>query len=741
MKKTYKNILSRLFSIIVSAALVFLLASCADFNRNSGKKGSLSFSFGSSVIKAATKAARDVVTAEEGSTGVSSETETGSSSETEYEEEFDLPEGSTKLEIRVTLSGDYKASKTLDISNYMSMDLENEETVPDITESIVFDDITVGSTVTAKAGVYTVVKFPESYISKIREQYDEMLKLVNALSGMESDSDSDSTQMLEMLEYYKSILDKGGLDELLMEGVSEKVTIGSEENVAVIKLHMVESDDEELPLTFTISLDSGSSSLADASVKNVTIYYFDTAENLPAQILELAQDDFEKNVENILTYVNRGSVLLFTSNTQTTDSDGTITVSGESDFLKSGSKYCFFAIVSYDDGSYTFAHPGSGNAEEVSIDDCYVEINSESNEIELFATKFSSGSSASEPTTITLSYASGVTVPSDSVHTITFYGVPETALTDEQRSSLTAGSVDSVWIVELLNTTSAIYLGSYYGAGSSSGASSAMSVDSSTGAITIEASSSFTSKGESVYPVALIEYGSTSTSASIYTTTLSSFAFAYSAAASTILAEDDTVGFTNLTTGSIPCEVLFVDSSDTANETHTKLVSIDSYTQYSETMYETVKEAAALSISALTDAGYKLTENGISDGPSRYVSADSGYTGYPYVSIAYEAVTSTSSGITVTLASLDTEDKAVDVTIDQSITSDMVTLTATPASGVTVTSYTWIVTYGDQTIEGNADAGSWTVSAGDLGAGVYNVTLTVYIDGDPYSGTTTFTVQ
>ncbi|EID86254.1 hypothetical protein MSI_02100 [Treponema sp. JC4] len=107
-----------------------------------------------------------------------------------------------------------------------------------------------------------------------------------------------------------------------------------------------------------------------------------------------------------------------------------------------------------------------------------------------------------------------------------------------------------------------------------------------------------------------------------------------------------------------------------------------------------------------------------------------------------EPETSTTAGITVTLAELNSEDLAEKIELKSEVTSDMVTLTAGPKSdsNITVTSYSWNVTYGNQPVEGTAADGMWTISAGDLGSGIYNVTLTVQIAGEYYSGSTTFTI-
>ena len=107
-----------------------------------------------------------------------------------------------------------------------------------------------------------------------------------------------------------------------------------------------------------------------------------------------------------------------------------------------------------------------------------------------------------------------------------------------------------------------------------------------------------------------------------------------------------------------------------------------------------------------------------------------------------EPETSTAAGITVTLAELDSEDLVEKIELKSAVTSDMVTLTAKPKSdsNITVTSYSWNVTYGNQPVEGTAADGMWTISAGDLGSGIYNVTLTVQIAGEYYSGNTIFTI-
>ena len=355
--------------------------------------------------------------------------------------------------------------------------------------------------------------------------------------------------------------------------------------------------------------------------------------------------------------------------------------------------------------------------------------------------------SSTPATTISLSYASGSTVPSASLYEVTFYGVPSSSLTTTQLLALASGKYGVVYFMELLKDSSAVYLGHYYGPGNSSGASSYLSVDSSTGAITIEASTSFTSDGTSVYPVALVEYGSTANSS----TTISAFAFAYGTSPSEISATEGEVSFTNLTTSSIPCEVIFLnkDNNNTINDEYTTVVALDSYTIGDETMIATVKESATSSISALIEAGYSLVENdGTKGGVDRYVSANESYTGFPYVGFYYAAASATeettdpvTSGISVTLdeTSFSDEGKNVTVTVEQGENS--ITLTAVPAAGASAGyAYQWY-------LDGEAVNGATTSSyelteyhLAELDAEIHYIMLDVTISGAHYSAQTTFTI-
>lgn len=346
--------------------------------------------------------------------------------------------------------------------------------------------------------------------------------------------------------------------------------------------------------------------------------------------------------------------------------------------------------------------------------------------------------SSTPATTISLSYASGSTVPSASLYEVTFYGVPSSSLTTTQLAALASGKYGVVDFMKLLKDSSAVYLGQYYGAGNSS-----LSVDSSTGAITIEASTSFTSDGTSVYPVALVEYGSTANSS----TTISAFAFAYGTSPSEISATEGEVSFTNLTTSSIPCEVIFLnkDNNNTINDEYTTVVALDSYTIGDETMIATVKKSATSRISALIEAGYSLVENdGTKGGVDRYVSANKSYTGFPYVGFYYAAAERNdpaTSGISVTLdeTSFADEGKNVTVTVEQEENS--ITFTAVPAAGASAGyAYQWY-------LDGEALNGATTSSyelteyhLAELDADIHYIMLDVTISGAHYSAQTTFTI-
>ena len=1014
MKNAFKTQIHAIFSLLLSTALVVLVASCAPFE--SSKKGSLTFSFGPSVIKAVASSARDVT-----DDIVSEDDELDSLLDTLNN--LDI----TKAEIVVSLSGDYKRTQTLDITKYVAA-VESEDELPNITETLTFTDIPVGSRVVAQGDVYVTVSLTDEILAQIQSMYDTLNEqytyLKEELTQMqESVSEEEGEWYEQEVAYFKEslteyetqlaeikkILDEGGTTEHVMTGTSDTVTIGSEDNIAVISLKTIEDEpdapdepsDTEIPYTVTLTYDSSDN--ASRTLSSFSLYSISDTETV-ASILSLSADDFDENAAAIKRLVLSGSSIQSysaDSDEVSIASDGTITITDTTTAVSAGESRCFIGVAYFEDGTVALAHPGSEKT--IGVSECFVTISETENNIALvltawnvsgettshtykiyfwlqdadstredgytytcdesltetgtfsswteffeiidgykgtykngllyneyqnsgafdeediyeyamyfstpisytvnyrtasdenatdyeevedlkktgttvadlsiipFAEQFSTetiegytyygynyefgedgnltlnltyiseggseeeekafltevtlsqisaslsvdeqtvltalgvysdgtssaltsdysisaasseqsvaivntnsdgeititgiGSgeaiitvtvtsksdselsfevtcevivSSTPATTISLSYASGSTVPSASLYEVTFYGVPSSSLTTTQLAALASGKYGVVDFMKLLKDSSAVYLGQYYGAGNSS-----LSVDSSTGAITIEASTSFTSDGTSVYPVALVEYGSTANSS----TTISAFAFAYGTSPSEISATEGEVSFTNLTTSSIPCEVIFLnkDNNNTINDEYTTVVALDSYTIGDETMIATVKKSATSRISALIEAGYSLVENdGTKGGVDRYVSANKSYTGFPYVGFYYAAAERNdpaTSGISVTLdeTSFADEGKNVTVTVEQEENS--ITFTAVPAAGASAGyAYQWY-------LDGEALNGATTSSyelteyhLAELDADIHYIMLDVTISGAHYSAQTTFTI-
>ena len=96
------------------------------------------------------------------------------------------------------------------------------------------------------------------------------------------------------------------------------------------------------------------------------------------------------------------------------------------------------------------------------------------------------------------------------------------------------------------------------------------------------------------------------------------------------------------------------------------------------------------------------------------------------------------AAITVELGTFNDTDLADYVTLSSDETSDMVIIAAASSSEITIKN--WTVMLGDKKIEGETDDNTYTIPTGSLSTGIYNVTLTVEIEGEFYSASTTFTV-
>lgn len=102
---------------------------------------------------------------------------------------------------------------------------------------------------------------------------------------------------------------------------------------------------------------------------------------------------------------------------------------------------------------------------------------------------------------------------------------------------------------------------------------------------------------------------------------------------------------------------------------------------------------------------------------------------------------STTVGFTVELGTFNDTDFAEYVTLsDAESNSDMVCITAT-TSDPSITIKNWTVMLGDKKIVGTSHGNTYTIPTGNLSTGIYNVTLTVEIENELYSASTTFTVE
>ena len=331
-----KSFWSFAISLLV-AGLVFV--SCADFGGN--KSGSVSVSFGTGVIKAVSSHARDVI---------EDVSEEDISDYYEDSDDFwsDSNIKSMSARIDFSLSGASKKSKSIDITSYIeAAEASDDDDFPEVSETVTFDGLPVGSKVTVNADIYVTLTFTQEFLTET-----------------------------------------GSIVEHMMTGTSDEVTITSGDNRTAVYLKFVEEDEPEeegIPYTATLTLDSGDYEISDdVTVEEVAIYAFSQGDALAAaNVLSLMQKGSENSDGSVFTELSKGIYVGGFYDDDVSASGTTLTVSGATSGLEAGSSYYFFGRVYLSDGTLCLAHPNVSLTDASVAVTALTAISADSNSISL----------------------------------------------------------------------------------------------------------------------------------------------------------------------------------------------------------------------------------------------------------------------------------------------------------------------------------------------------------------------
>ena len=362
-----KSFWSFAISLLV-AGLVFV--SCADFGGN--KSGSVLVSFGTGVIKAVSSHARDVI---------EDVSEEDISDYYEDSDDFwsDSNIKSMSARIDFSLSGASKKSKSIDITSYIeAAEASDDDDFPEVSETVTFDGLPVGSKVTVNADIYVTLTFTQEFLTEIRAQWEYMQQYAQYIPASER----------AYFEYIKQIAETGSIVEHMMTGTSDEVTITSGDNRTAVYLKFVEEDEPEeegIPYTATLTLDSGDYEISDdVTVEEVAIYAFSQGDALAAaNVLSLMQKGSENSDGSVFTELSKGIYVGGFYDDDVSASGTTLTVSGATSGLEAGSSYYFFGRVYLSDGTLCLAHPNVSLTDASVAVTALTAISADSNSISL----------------------------------------------------------------------------------------------------------------------------------------------------------------------------------------------------------------------------------------------------------------------------------------------------------------------------------------------------------------------